>query len=44
MPISMDLEHTLIISGYCGGLDEVAALLLGIFFSEIHKAESGKQN
>lgn len=43
VPIFMNMEHTVIILVCCGGLVEVAALLLGIFFGEIHKAESGKQ-
>lgn len=32
MPIFMNSEHELIISGYCGGLVDVPALLLGILF------------
>lgn len=45
MPIFMNSEGDLIISGYYGGLEDVAvaALLLGTFFGEIQEAEARKQ-
>lgn len=39
----MNLDHELIISGYCASSVGVTALLLGIFLGEIDKAESGKE-
>lgn len=43
MPVFMNLEHDLVVSGYCGGSVDVVALFLGTFFGGLQKAEARKQ-